>query len=480
MRVVNFIADPWERAPNRTFRLRGHPFLLGEYKQFKSRLHWLLLWNDQVRILDTFALFNRQIERWVTESHQEGPNSKDAIRKLLGDEKAISIVLRAGSSNETFSTLSEVDEAYAWGNEHFVWYPDGPPTRQFVRQLDRYLGLPRHDVKPYQLADHTKQMCVAFDAALKNEVNPTDPSYEVHSEFKIKRELLPADKEKQLRELIGDKWTRSRIYTVLGYGVNRGRRVLKPRIDLRPEVREILRRLADACYYRAINHDLSVACRFPCSKPPTEPELLFPVSSTGSITAQEEASLPEREELFRRKVGAVCLTGDVGPLFRGLADLPLREIVKLRKMDDFRKYRELYDEFERTGEQGPKNIGLLREIITRIVPCLNAVGTSVGVSIERTMSSPFRVCFSVARVGRRLLATGLTYLVNLEYKAKTGQEVPFPIPEFLVESAIQKLEQPLGVATTWLSARFQRIEVPSEPIRFTVDFSGSVKTSDIE
>src|SRR5579863_8368132 len=78
MPVSNYIADP--------HALDEHPYLsagwLENYRLFKSRLNWLVLWNDEVHIFDSFFLFNRQFEYWFMKG-QENSASDQALRSLF-------------------------------------------------------------------------------------------------------------------------------------------------------------------------------------------------------------------------------------------------------------------------------------------------------------------------------------------------------------------------------------------------------------
>jgi hypothetical protein len=65
---VNFIADPWEWGDLVPNPIPGNEPWDRAYRDFKTRLHWLLLWSDQVQVVDSFVLFNRQFEQWFREA----------------------------------------------------------------------------------------------------------------------------------------------------------------------------------------------------------------------------------------------------------------------------------------------------------------------------------------------------------------------------------------------------------------------------
>lgn len=466
MLEVNFIADPWEwRRDSRLYL--SDPFRDRAYREFKSRLHWLLLWYDKVLILDTFVLFNRQIERWVEEVLGRGGDSKRALERLLGNDQAIRVRLR---NDPSCSTLTDIDAKHVRGNNGFVWYPDGPPKESFLKVLDEYF--PTHTEDTYSIADHREKMCHAFEAATSPHVEPTDDGYEVYREFEdLRKMLLPHPKVvPALRDQVDGQWHRSTLYKVLGYGLDKNRGRLRPQIDISSEARNRLRELSDHCYHQAINHDLKSPSRFPGQTPPASFELLFPNAAPGSILVQAEESLKMRSEFFERDVGKVCLNHDVEPFFRELGELSLEKICELRLSSQFREFRERYAEFERAGESAWNNQNLLREIVARVVPCMQLAGCAVGVSVERTHSSAVRVGFAIVPVARRLVAWGLAVHIS----PTPGRE----IPDFVVDEAL-RVGGNIGLdSVRWLAARFRRGTPSSGPIRLTLNYHlGGVITS---
>ena len=71
----NFIADP--HAFSDAAYLTN--VWLENYAVFRYRLNWLLLWNDEVHVFDSFFLFNRQFEYWFEKARQEAA-SDGALR----------------------------------------------------------------------------------------------------------------------------------------------------------------------------------------------------------------------------------------------------------------------------------------------------------------------------------------------------------------------------------------------------------------
>jgi hypothetical protein len=74
----NYIADPHALSDAAYLG----PIWLDNYATFKSRLNWLLLWNDEVHVFDSFFLFNRQFEHWFMKAREE-PKSDGALRELF-------------------------------------------------------------------------------------------------------------------------------------------------------------------------------------------------------------------------------------------------------------------------------------------------------------------------------------------------------------------------------------------------------------
>lgn len=194
MRIVNFIADPWEWPLQKPLRHKDE-YWYARYRRFKLRLHWLLLWYDQIQVLDSFALFNRQIEHWVQDTpKQEGRPAQSVIERLLGSDRAIVFPLRSKTSRGEFQCLRDVDEAHVRVNPTFVWYPDGAPRKTFSKCLDRYLGLPNEGSPIYRIGQHREMLQSAFDRAM-GDGKDFDP---LHEEFSDLAKRLSVDSTKEL------------------------------------------------------------------------------------------------------------------------------------------------------------------------------------------------------------------------------------------------------------------------------------------
>jgi hypothetical protein len=140
--IVNFIADPWEWGSPQEWdsppvMRKGDPDWIAAYREFKTRLHWLLLWHDEVQILDSFVLFNTQFEQWFLQTKRR-PRGRIALEKVFR-EKALRIALRKDRTRK-FTRLTEIDAAQVRGNREFRWFYGGSPTQDFVRELDTYLA----------------------------------------------------------------------------------------------------------------------------------------------------------------------------------------------------------------------------------------------------------------------------------------------------------------------------------------------------
>lgn len=168
IRSVNFIADPWEWFPAQPLDVKDRESweTLTGYKDFRRRLHWLLLWYDQVRFLDTFPLFNRQIEQWFMRAH-DAVEQRERLTDLFR-EGAIRVVLR--SSPTELPNLIRVDERDVRGKDDFIWYPDGPPDVEFVHTFNKFLEYHNatHDLR-YAVVDHVEQIRNNFQSALTAE-----------------------------------------------------------------------------------------------------------------------------------------------------------------------------------------------------------------------------------------------------------------------------------------------------------------------
>lgn len=470
--AANFIADPWEWVPPGTI-LPSDDWLRRRYEEFRSRLHWLFLWYDQVQFLDTFVLFNKQIEAWERESHRTKCGT-EAFEKLAGEEKALRIVLRTDPAGNVFNSLEAVDQRQVRGNKNFIWYPDGPPNPGFARRLDGYKGLISD--QPYRMSDHKKEMSKAFSAVLSTE---PEANSDLAREYPALRELNQETLE-QLMNLIGDDWRRSNIYTILGFGVSVRERRLQPRqplIKLPLKIRESLRRFANDCYYRAVNHDLRVKSRFPGDRPPSAFELFFPVSGTGSIYPQDEASWSLRTELYTREAGPACLTGDVSMLFNRFRALELDQIRKLRHSGPFPDYRARYRDYEVADKLSSKSNEIRADIASLRASCLEELGKACSVPITRASYGNSCLAWRIAHVSASVVAAGLVH-VGL------GKAELHGLPWWAKSIAEASIDTPvlagIGKTMTWLTVNYYRLQEGrpnAAPTRFLVD--GAVKTSDV-
>lgn len=459
MSVVNFIADPWEWPLDRKLEI-GERFWTRHYTEFKFRLHWLLLWHSEVHVLDTFVLSNRQLEQWFLKAHND-PRQKEALEKLFRQDRALRISLRTGSN---LTSLCEIDNSQVRGNKEFIWYPDGKPEESYITLLDEYLKLPDNAYSPtYSLERHSQTFLNAFDAAFHR----TNRREELYTEFRKLRDTIPSKTEALIRTILANQGRRSLFYTVLGYGMTENGKLLSPTIKLPPEARNELRRLADRCYYQAINHDIGEASRFPGRKPPFGEEMLYDASEAGRILHYDEQVEWVQKELTRRDVGAAYLVGDVELLLQEFEKLELNEIYDLRNLSSFREYRLLYQDFQTNEPAAFQDLKLLKKIAEQVVKCLSEIGKKCGVKINLINGSPALVKFVCWPPSKYLISYGLGIYFPVSGSA------PVKLTESLTGAVAREV---LGKFAQMLTIATFRVGFPQKPLRIRAEYQ-AVKTS---
>jgi hypothetical protein len=491
MSSVNFIADPWEYPAYNELDIHSGAWM-SRYEAFRVRLHWLLLWNREVHILDTFTLFNRQFEHWVTEEYRdEGIESRKAKEHLF-QSRAIRVALRR-NDGDSFNCLAEVDEAHVRGSKDFIWYPDGKPKAKFVADLDSRLGLsraaPLRDNPTWVIGNHQRELKEAFEAAV-------NPSSTVSSDFGISG--LPSEEIDRLWALIDNDWRRSKIYKVLGFGVDwrlRGRKPLWKYVDddnknnksnKNRTAAERLRRLADWCYYRAINQDLGLESRFPDSSLPLSLDSMFvgaedPAKVTLGITPQSPDTLDMRQQLLADS--AICLTGNVSSLFEKFGKLTVAEVSTLRTRGEFAAYYQLRREGQGEGKAIWDDPEKGRKMSEAAFSCLQALGDACQVPIEKTTSSKVRLGLRMARVASKCVATGIAMSISPEASELQGWFHVLPLMldvgiEAAGEKAAEYLLPALHEKLIYISTRLHRVS-PSDPVVVAARCTAGVTTEDI-
>jgi hypothetical protein len=378
---VNFIADPWEWGSLGPMQ-RGDRRWTTAYQKFKTRLHWLLLWNDEVQIVDSFVLFNRQFEQWFNQAKNRSDGRK-ALEGVFG-EKALRIALRKDRTKE-FATLTEIDAEQVRGNPEFRWFYGGAPLQDFVRELDAYLGLPdpRYSTR-YEGWRRPNRMRDVFVAALERSPELDD----IYREFRPLREGLPPEIAEDLRSIPGDNWRRSELYTRLGYGLDPQGQVVQQGADLAklPDgLRREMLRLVNWSFYFAIHDVFRLPSRFPGERPPTALYQLFPPSRSGLRRDQEEEEGRWLQcKLQDVDVGSVQLEGDVDALLDRLRKFDLEDIWKLRQISAFKDYRQLYADFEAKGPSASEDLKLCVSVVNAQFKCLAELGSQCDVRITQS------------------------------------------------------------------------------------------------
>ena len=407
---VNLIADPWEwpcSIPLSRWKRKR------KYLSFKFRLHWSLLWHHEVQILDTFPLFNPDFEYYFNEQ-ETNPGSEAAFIGLMGpsDQGGLRIALRKPKkSSSAFKKLQDVDKKHVHGNESFIWYPGGEiPSPSFAKKLDTYLQLPSasYDTS-YMIGDHCEQMHQAFLAAFHR----TDGLVDIYNEFSDVREelMLRPGWFEEFEKVIENRWRRSTVYRLLGWGLDGKGQPLQPHRSaecLALDVRSRLRQLADASYHMAIDSDLKMPSRFPGERPPMNLLPLFH-HGYGSIVANEDDADIDfaNSTLLSKGAGLACIEGRVDLLLAGVRDLTVDRIYNLRGREVFLEYRNLYAKF--AAQEQWSDSKLMSEITRQVRGCMKEIGKACGVPI--TDSKTQRALVAFARCSLTSTATTISLAI---------------------------------------------------------------------
>ena len=168
MRAVNFIADPWE-WPNPVSHLDRQ--WRRNYGSFRTCMHWLLLWYDEVWIQDTYAIFNRQFEHWFETARQASPPQQRALAELF--HRGVMRVPIRQRREQSFSSVAQVYANDTRENADFVWYHDKWPEKEFFTRLDSYLA-PHGPLLPYDARAVPNKIESAFNAIIDRTPGLTD------------------------------------------------------------------------------------------------------------------------------------------------------------------------------------------------------------------------------------------------------------------------------------------------------------------
>lgn len=462
MPTVNFLADPHEWVSPRGLKHLDEAWLVN-YERFKGRLNWLLLWNDEVRILDSFVLFNRQIERWV-QSAQQSSRTRSALERLFNSD-AFRVALRSGDGKRTFSTLQEIDAAHMRGNKDFRWYYDGPPSQNFIKLMDAYLGLPSatYSIR-YEGTSFGPRMAAYFDAAFDR----TTTLEGIYEEFADLREKMPADAPERLRNLTEGAWRRSTLYTILGFGIDEHGDPLpaSPNVsDFSEPVRNRFRTLVDSVWHRTIHQNLAIPTRYP-GEPPAPAFWQPSQSSAANVLGRTDQDAEWiNSVLMDKQVGAAHIEGDVGLLFGRIATLDVAEVSGLREHSVLKEYRQKYSDFEAQGAKAFADAQLLNELARVTVSGLRQVGAAVGVEIKEVGHGPATVRLLSGHVAPKLFAYGMAILVG--DPTIHGHQLP-------LQGALKAVGLDQGIR--WLATKFVDVGTPSKPLELKATYVGPVQS----
>lgn len=454
--TVNFIADPWEWNSLGPMKI-GDLSWITAYQEFKTRLHWLLLWNDEVQIVDSIVLFNRQFEQWFCKA-KDRSGGREALEKVF-EEKALRIALRKDQHRE-FASLTEIDAEQVRGNPEFRWFYDGAPSQDFVSDLDAYLGLPspRYPIR-YEGWRRPNRMRDCFVAALER-----NSDFEaIYREFQLLREGLPVNIAEDLRSVPGDNWRRSELYTRLGYGLDQRGQVVQKQADLAElpdQIRGEILRLINWSWYFAIHEVIRSSTRFPGEAPLAALYQMFPPSRFGLTRDQEEEEARWLQGTLQDvDVGSVRLEGDVYALLDRLKTFDLEDFWTLRQTSVFKNYRQLYADFEAAGPRALDNHKLCRSVVNAKFRCLVELGNKCEVRITQSGLGSIMLKFLAQPAGAKIIAWGIGL-----------------VPAILmgIPSVAGVLDRPI----VWLSARVQHIGTRERPLRAKVRYIGPIRTSD--
>lgn len=467
MPIVNFIADPQEWMPSDGLKYLD-PTWLANYSKFKGRLNWLLLWNDEVRIFDSFVLFNRQVERWIENARNERP-SRDALERLF-ITRSLRVALRKGDANRTFATLQEIDAAHIRGNPNYRWYFDGPPSEAFVKLMDSYLGLPNPASSlQYESLSFGTKMKTCFNAAF-DRTEGLESIYEAYGDL---RKAMPTDAPERLRRLTHDEWRRSKLYTILGFGINqRGKLLPASRSvkDFSKPVRAKFRRLVDSVWYRTIDQSLGIPTRYPGTPPPAA------LWDAWKPPEREEDCFKQRDSdaewvnyvLLDKAIGTAHIEGDVDRLFQGVANLDAAQVWQLRENSVFKEFRQKYNDFDSLDARHAfSDVALLNDIAKLTVKGLKLMGQTVGVGIEERGSGVVAIRFLSGNVAPKLFGYGLALVVGDPTILGVKTSLPAGLKVLGVEQGVK-----------WLTTRFQRVGIPKRPLEIKATYIGPIRSND--
>jgi len=470
--VVNFIADPNEWMTPVVFR---DPEWQRRYKIFRFRLHWLLLWNSQVRIFDSFFLFNRHIEQWFSELSLI---SGAAQRISSGASPALSVAIRAG-----FPSLSEVFDQHMLRNPEYRWYFDGAPSRGYVSSLDSTFSSGAKVA--YDGSGFPKTLRDFFCGAFER--SPSNP--QIYADSERLRQLIPPATLGTIAHLVEgheNGWRRSILNDMLGFGIDASGRLMPCHPDLKhlsPHVRDRLRRLVDSCWCWAINRALGdLPSRYPGQVPPRT-LAIFRDDYAAGLGLSETSSLADWTEvdLLTRKVGSIGVSGDLPQLIRSFGDLSIEQVLALRERPEFRSYRSLYEAFDMDvvvrGPQAFTDRKRLQEIANAALRCLESLGSLCAVRITADPLGGIFIRFCTRPLARRVIAAGLavtmTGAVNEILKSHSISQPSSSLTKG-VEEFWKSLVADAGLA--WLSMRLTGSGTDEDPVRVRATCLGPVAT----
>jgi hypothetical protein len=459
-RAVNFIADPWE-WPEPVAHLDAQ--WLSNYRTFRARLHWLLLWYDEVWLQDSFAIYNRQFEHWFSNKRKASLSKQQALANLF-EGRAIRIPLRQ-RGGYYYQSISDVYERDMRANPEYLWYHDGWPPAQFFADLDLYHG---RSLLHYDGAAFPNRLEVAFNSA----VDRTAELGELFDDFAELRAALSPGMLRQLRERIGHgtNWRRSVIYRLLGIGVDNDGQRVAPSLDLSQPAKSALRILVDGCAHHAIDLTLDRPTRFPSTTPITSLYGLHRMPSVPDPFKDIHALLSSED------IAAIALEGDVTHLFQQFAELDFQSICRLRNSTCFAEYRELYRKFEERKHSRDRM--LLTAVAKQALACLREVGTLCAISITEGRG-PAVLRWLSEPAGSNYVAWGLGIVlggaVALAAPKVTGN--PFSaVAGAGAAAAVARISQP---SIVWLTTHMQPVGRPERPLNLRVSYMGGIKRDDV-
>lgn len=446
--AANFIADPEEWRDRRPTKIGDNGWNIA-YTEFKSRFHWLFLWNNEVQVIDTFVLFNRQFEHWFSLAEPS------LVEKMFA-EHAFNVAFR--NYPKAFQTLREIDEEQVRGNPDFRWFFWGRPDLAFVVELSRKLSQMNYPIQ-YEAKSRPGVTRDCFRAALEK----TERLESMYDQFKDLRERLDPKVSRLLLNTEEYGWRRSALYTRLGLGVDEDGRDVKEGADLAEqpiEVRNELKRLVDWCWYIAIDDSLQpLASRFPTRTPPTA---FFSVLPRGDTFNQEKnEAIWMQHALQNVDAGSVVFDGDRETLFSRFRDLPFDRVWKLRESSEFRDYRSLYESYEKleaevTGSNVRRLFDLSNAIVRAMFRCLVALGKECGVTIKESPVGQRTLRFLAKQIGTNRIIWGLVLLDRMQRT---------PVTEEIVQARV-----------SWFTARILRIGTREKPLHAYVQVLGPIWT----